>query len=171
MKKYIIVFVFILSSIHTYSSNNDIIIAKTKSTDCKDAFDIYLLQISNDREFANIIYAVSCTEELGDFTYQCLLKKEETILLIFEEYSSPAGLTKIHYLEIKKGILYSSDFLQEEKIPLLTTIDIRESGFNVLNIDNGNFVQTPLKISWEKEKSKLLKIKEVEILQTIDYQY
>ncbi len=166
-----IVIIFLLSSMFAFSCNNDITIAKSVSTDCKDAFDIFLLQNSNDSEAQNIIYTVPCKEELGDFSYKCLLKKEESILLIFVEYSGPAGLTKIHYLDIKKGILYSSDFLQEQKVPLLTTVNTKNRDFNILDIDNGDFVQVPLKITWRKEESEKLKNIEVEILQKIDYQY
>ena len=117
MEKYIIVIIIFLTSMFAYSSNNNIVIVKAKSTDCKDTFDIFLIESCNNCEFPNIIYMISCKEELSDFTYKYLLKKEENILLIFEEYNSPAGLTKIHFLDIKKGILYSSDFLKEEKVP------------------------------------------------------
>lgn len=171
MKKYIIAIIILLSSLHVYSCNNNIIIAKAKSKNCKDAFDILLLSKSINSISSEIIYLLPCKEEVSEFTYNCLLKKEENVLLIFEEYSSPAGLTKIHYLDIRNGIFYSSDFLQEEKVPLLTTVNIKSASFNILDIDNGNYIKVPLEITWKKEESEQLKHNELEIIQIIDCQY
>lgn len=170
--KYLISFLLLAISFAACSQEHEMYIGKKSSKACNvaGAFDILILKENQDKNWMDVLFSISCTEEgAEELNYTCFIRKNESEILLFNEYSSPAGLTKLLYFDIINNVLYSTSFLNEVKIPLPLTVDLKIKVVNTYDMDAGNYISFPLQIEWDKSKSiKVLKA-DIEILQTINY--
>lgn len=149
----------------SFDTEHKILIVKNKNIECQESnlYDINLILNTGE-----IIYKMSCIDHDDYFSYICLVKKENYTFLIFNEYSNLAGLIKVHFLDIRDMILYSTDFMGETKIPLPLTVNIGNRTISALDIDNGNYLVLPLQITWQKSKSEKKKLEIYEVIKEID---
>lgn len=171
MKNFTLIILLLSFCMPSNSCDRELLIVKTKSNDCpKDKFfDIYLLENDKDNNQQYVVYHIACKDDLKDFSYECLVKKDNVTFMIFREYSSPAGLTKIHYLNITNGVLLSTDFMGETYIPLLLTANFEENTIEAFDIDTGEYSSLLLKTEWQKSKSKKMNTNDYEIIKTISF--
>lgn len=169
--KYILVSLLLAISFVACSQEHVMYIGKTQSKACDVAgtFDILILKESQDKNWLDVLFLVSCTEDAEELNYTCFIRKNESEMLLFNEYSSPAGLTKLLYFDISKNVLYSTAFLNEVKIPLPLSVDLKKKVVNTFDMDVGDYVSFPLQIEWDKSKSTKVAKADIEIIQTISY--
>lgn len=170
--KYLIFTLLLTISFVACSQEHAMYIGKAKCKTCNvaGAFDIFILKENQDKNWMDVLFSISCIEEdAEELNYTCFIRKNESEMLLFNQRSSPAGLTKLLYYDIGNSVLYSTAFLNEEKIPLPLSVDLKKKVVNTFDMDTGDYMFFSLQNEWNKSKAVKIPKTDIEIIQTINY--
>ena len=142
--------------------------------------DVSLLLLQSNDQDINIVYANDSnyfeifTKEksyFDDFYFLGRYSDKQQNIVIFEEYSSPAGMKRLYIFSIDDKFFFKTRSFNEISIPLIQTIDTDEKTLQSVSIDQkdcGKFESSKLEtIGGITEKNKLKTIEKYKILNKI----
>lgn len=161
--KFLILSIFTILCIEACAKEQKFYIAEYKNENC--GLDLILVKEENNE--SKLLYQIECPENTEEFYYDCYIRKDNYELIIFSQYSSLAGLKKILYYDLKNNVLYSTDFLNETKIPLYLSVEIDKKTISVFDMDFGEISLFSLKSNSCENDINIISKNDYKIIKTI----